>query len=97
MTFSLRRAPRHVPCIEFVELVTDYLEGVLPARVARALEHHLSLCDPCADYLEQMRETRRLTGSLEVDDVPEAGVEDLMAVFRAYQGKRDDEPGEAPL
>ena len=97
MTFSLRRAPRHVPCIEFVELVTDYLEGVLPARERRALEHHLSLCDPCADYLEQMRETRRLTGSLEVDDVPEAGVEDLMAVFRAYQAKRDDEPGEAPL
>jgi anti-sigma factor RsiW len=97
LTFSLRRAPRHVPCIEFVELVTDYLEGVLPARERRALEHHLSLCDPCADYLEQMRETRRLTGSLEVDDVPEAGVEDLMAVFRAYQGKRDDEPGEAPL
>ena len=97
MTFPLSRTPRHLPCIEFVELVTDYLEGVLPARERRALEHHLSLCDPCADYLEQMRETRRLTGSLEVDDVPEAGVEDLMAVFRAYQGKRDDEPGEAPL
>jgi anti-sigma factor RsiW len=93
LTFSLRRAPRHVPCIEFVELVTGYLEGVLPARERRALEHHLSLCDPCVAYLEQMRETRRLTGSLKIDDVPEAGVEDLMAVFRAYQAERADEPG----
>jgi anti-sigma factor RsiW len=91
LSFTLRRAPRHVPCIEFVELVTDYLEGVLPDRERRALEHHLSLCDPCTAYLEQMRETQRLTGSLVVDDVPEAGVEDLMAVFRAYQAGRADE------
>jgi anti-sigma factor RsiW len=87
LTFTLRRAPRQVPCIEFVELVTDYLEGVLPARERRALEHHLSLCDPCVAYLEQMRETRRLTGTLRLDDdVPE----DLMAVFRAYQAERGE-------
>jgi anti-sigma factor RsiW len=93
LTRFLRRAPRHVPCIEFVELVTDYLEGVLPARERRALEHHLTLCDGCTAYLEQMRETLRLTGSLEIDDVPQAGVEDLMAAFRAYQVERADEPG----
>lgn len=93
MSFTLRRKPRHVACIEFVELVTDYLEGALPDRERRALEHHLSLCDPCVAYLEQMRETKRLTGSLKIDDVPEAGVEDLMAVFRAYQAERADEPG----
>jgi anti-sigma factor RsiW len=87
LTFSLRRAPRHVPCVEFVELVTDYLEGTLPARERRALEHHLSLCDPCVGYLEQMRETMRLSGALEAGDVPEDGVEDLMAVFRAYQAE----------
>jgi anti-sigma factor RsiW len=92
VTFPLHRAPRHVPCIEFVELVTDYLEGVLPARERRALEHHLGLCDPCAAYLEQMRETLRLTGALEVGDVPEAGVEALLDVFRAYQSERADEP-----
>ncbi len=86
MSFSLRRAPRHVPCIEFVELVTDYLEGVLPAGERRALEHHLSLCDPCVGYLEQMRETKRLAGALQVEDVPE----DLLAVFRAYQAERGE-------
>ena len=93
MSFTLRRAPRPVACIEFVELVTDYLEGVLPDRERRALEHHLSLCDPCTTYLEQMRATQHLTGSLTVDDVPAAGIEDLMAVFRAYQAERADEPG----
>jgi anti-sigma factor RsiW len=93
LRFSLRPSPRHVACVEFVELVTDYLEGVLPDRERRALEHHLSLCDPCGAYLEQMRETRRLTGSLQVDDVPEEGVAELLAVFRAYQAERGNEPG----
>jgi anti-sigma factor RsiW len=93
LTHFLRRAPRHVPCIEFVELVTDYLEGVLPARERRAFEHHLTLCDGCVTYVEQMRETLRLTGSLEVHHVPQAGVEDLMSAFRAYQAERADEPG----
>ena len=42
--FSLRRTPRDVACIEFVELVTDYLEGALPASRAtgvRAPPHAL--------------------------------------------------------
>jgi anti-sigma factor RsiW len=80
-----------MPCIEFVELVTDYLDGVLPARERRAFEHHLTLCDGCDSYLEQMRETRRLTGAVGVDDVPDEGVETLMAAFRAYQTERADD------
>jgi anti-sigma factor RsiW len=80
-----------MPCIELVELVTDYLDGVLPPRERRALEHHLTECDGCSSYLEQMRETRRLTGALRVDDVPGEGVESLMAAFRAYHGERTDE------
>jgi anti-sigma factor RsiW len=93
LTFSLRRAPRDLPCVEFVELVTDYLEGVLPGRERRVLEHHLTLCDGCVAYVEQMRETRRLTGTLDIDDVPEAGVEGLMDAFRTYQVERANEPG----
>jgi anti-sigma factor RsiW len=84
LSLSLRRTPRHVACIEFVELVTDYLEDALPAGERRALEHHLSLCDPCVAYLEQMRETKRLAGALQVEDVPE----DLLAVFRASHAER---------
>ena len=90
MRFRLRRAPSQVPCIEFVELVTAYLDGVLPARERAAFEHHLTLCDPCTGYLEQMRETRRITGALRVADVPEAGVDELMRAFRAYQAERVD-------
>jgi hypothetical protein len=39
-----------------------------------------------------MRETKRLTGMLDVDDVPVEGVERLMDAFRAYQAERANEP-----
>jgi anti-sigma factor RsiW len=87
LRFSLPRAPRDVACIEFVELVTDYLEGSLPDRERRAFEHHLTDCDGCTAYLRQMRATKRLTGALRVDDVPAEGIDDLMAAYRAYQAR----------
>ena len=83
----LRRTPRDIACNELVELVTAYLEGALPAREHRAVERHLAECDGCAAYVEQMRETLRLTGALKPGDVPEAGVEALLAAFRAHHVK----------
>ena len=92
MKFPFRRAPRDIPCIEFVELVTDYLEGVLPgAPSAARFEHHLRRLRHCASYLEQMRETRRLTGALRRRRRARGGHEELMAAFRAYQAERADE------
>ena len=84
----LRRRRATLPCLEFVELVTDYFERVLPAPERRAFEHHLTECDGCVSYLEQMRATKRLTGALRVDDVPADGFDELMTAFRAYQARR---------
>jgi anti-sigma factor RsiW len=68
--------------------VTDYFEGALPERQRRALEHHLTLCDGCASYVEQMRETVRISGVLRVEDVPVEGIDELMGAFRAFQAER---------
>jgi anti-sigma factor (TIGR02949 family) len=48
-------------CVAVVELVTDYLEGALPAAQAERLERHLDTCPGCAEYLEQLR---AIAGSL---------------------------------
>jgi hypothetical protein len=42
-------------CKEFVELVTDYLEGALPEPLRAAFEAHLDVCSGCDLYLGQMR------------------------------------------
>ena len=56
-----------VTCHEVVEFVTDYLENTLSRDDRHAFEHHLAGCDGCTNYLDQMRETIRLTGRLSAE------------------------------
>jgi anti-sigma factor RsiW len=78
-----RRQP--LACIEVVELVTDYLEGRLPARERRRFEEHLTACDGCDAYLEQMRQTIAVTGRLREEDVPLELEERLLVAFRGWK------------
>ena len=57
-------------CREVVELVTAYLEGALSREEHVRFETHLAACRGCVAYLEQMRATIRLTGTLRVEDIP---------------------------
>ena len=72
-------------CKELVELVTDYVEGVLSEDDRLRVEQHLAGCDGCEEYMEQFLTTITLTGRLTVTDVetvrPEVR-ESLMAAFR---------------
>ncbi len=75
-------------CHELVELVTDYLEGSLSRRDRARFEAHLVGCPHCTVYLEQFRETLRLTGTLRVSDVPPEAAAALLEQFAAW--KRED-------
>jgi anti-sigma factor RsiW len=77
------------PCREVVELVTDYLEDALTPDERVALERHLAMCDGCAVYLDQMRETIRLTGTLREEDVPPLVLDTLTEAFRTLRGSRE--------
>jgi anti-sigma factor RsiW len=72
-------------CQEFVELVTDYLEGTLPASDRIRFEAHLAECDGCAGYLEDMR---RLVGSLNEIVEPPPDPQTREALLRAYRDLR---------
>jgi anti-sigma factor RsiW len=69
-------------CQEMVELVTDYLEGTLPSRDRRRIAKHLSKCDACARYVEQMRETLSLLGTVPVDTLSPEAQSTLLEAFR---------------
>jgi anti-sigma factor RsiW len=68
-------------CQELVEVVTDYLEGRLPAGRRLRLEEHLAFCHWCQTYLEQLRTTVRLTGTLREDDLGPQARAALLGVF----------------
>jgi anti-sigma factor RsiW len=80
---------RELVCKELVEAITDYLEGRLSDDERRRFDQHLLGCGGCRSYVEQMRETIRLVGTLTEDDVPPAGRERLLAAFRDWRRSRD--------
>ena len=82
----------HLSCRELVELVTAYLEGALPAGARKRFEAHLSQCDGCSSYLEQMRTTIRLSGVLRAEDVSPEAERALVEAFRSWS---DEGPGRA--
>lgn len=72
-------------CKELVELVTEYLEGTLQEDVRMRMERHLSSCDGCTTYLEQMRQTIRLTGQVQEETLTPQQRDDLLKLFRDWK------------
>jgi anti-sigma factor RsiW len=72
-------------CQEVVELVTDYLDGTLPDELRRRFEKHLSGCDGCTHYLEQIRQTIRLTGALREESLTARQRDDLLRLFSTWK------------
>ena len=76
---------QELACQEFVELVTGYLEGTLPPAERVRFEQHLTVCDGCTTFLEQVRQTIRLLGRLTEESIPVEGKEKLLAAFRNWE------------
>ena len=75
-------------CKQFVELVTDYFEGVLPAEDVRRFEQHIDDCFWCGRYLEQMRTTIKAVGSIDPESISPAAKDALLHAFRDWKGER---------
>jgi hypothetical protein len=81
-----------IACREFVELVTEHLEGTLPEPVERAIAAHLELCEPCLIYLEQIRTTTTTLQTLPTPTLPPAARRRLLDVFSSLHGGSDAHP-----
>jgi anti-sigma factor RsiW len=79
------RNRKKLTCRELVELVTDYLEGSLSRRDRARFEAHIAACGNCTQYVEQFRETIRLTGTLRESDVSPEAEAALLAQFEAWK------------
>ena len=58
-----------ITCRHVVEIVTDYFEGADPRDRVR-LEQHLTLCQGCSAYVDQMRLAIDVTRALGADELP---------------------------
>jgi predicted anti-sigma-YlaC factor YlaD len=76
---------RALTCREVIELLSDYVEGALSTDDQRRVDEHLALCDGCTTYLEQIRETIRLSGMVSEEQVPEPEKTALLDAFRDWR------------
>lgn len=72
-------------CQEFVELVTDYLEGALDEDTVRRFEEHMDLCQGCETYLSQMKETASRLGEIPVESLSSETQATLLSAFRDFR------------
>ena len=79
-------------CRDLVELVTEYLEGSLPTSDRVRFEQHLSTCEGCTIYLDQMRRTIQITGHLTEESVPAPARDRLLRAFRDWKTADPDVP-----
>jgi anti-sigma factor RsiW len=77
-----------VNCRQVVELMTDYLEGVLSPVERARFEEHIAGCDGCRAYLQQLRTTRRVLGRLADEPVPAAVERELLEAFRSWRSSK---------
>ncbi len=83
---SLRR--KDLVCQQAIEMITDYLEGALSRRDRRRLETHLKACHNCAAYLEQIKLTIQMTGTIEPDELSPKARADLTDLYRRWRSEQ---------
>jgi anti-sigma factor RsiW len=80
-----RRRDREIVCRQAVELMSDYVEGVLPDRERARLEAHLAGCPHCSEYLAQIRDVVAAAGQVGPDDLPPEALDELVSLYRSWR------------
>jgi len=73
-----------IACQSGVDLLMDFLEGVLPAEVNAALEEHVAGCERCAAFVASYQATPRIMRDATVATLPP----DVEASLRAFLRSR---------
>jgi anti-sigma factor RsiW len=82
--------PLQITCKEFVELVTEHLDGVLADADRTRFECHGARCPGCRAYLQQFRLTVDALSSPSREAVEPANLDELVRAF-----KRSEPPNQA--
>jgi anti-sigma factor RsiW len=75
-----------IVCASGVELLMDYLDGMLSPDVSRALDEHVAGCPRCAAFVESYRATPRILRDATAAALPADLEEKLKAFLRDRTG-----------
>jgi anti-sigma factor RsiW len=72
---------KNIACVSGVELLMDFLEGVLPADLHASLEEHVAGCPRCAAFVESYRATPRILREATMTATLPADIEASLRAF----------------
>ena len=81
----MTRSVPDLACRELVELVTDYLEERLSEDDRTRFELHLTCCEWCRTYLQQMRQVLATAGKLTEASIAPEVRDALLGAFRGFK------------
>ncbi len=84
------RNSRLLVCTEMLRLFSDYLEDAMPVAERLRFEEHLSLCDGCTGFLDNMRDVKAVAGSIEDEALPEDVKANFMSTFELWKRGRSE-------
>ena len=76
---------KEIACASGVELLMDYLEGVLSADLRLALDAHVAGCPRCVAFIASYRETPRILREATATALPADLQASLQAFLRAQR------------
>jgi anti-sigma factor RsiW len=82
---SAEPRPPEMACNELVEVVSDYIEGRLPAGDVERFEAHLEICDGCRNYLDQMQATIHALGHLPEETISAEARDRMLEAFKGWK------------
>ena len=76
-----------IACASGVELLMDYLEGVLPAEVRGAIDDHVAGCPRCVAFIASYREAPRILRDATAMAMPADLEHSLLSALRSRRGE----------
>ena len=75
-----------IVCMSGVELLMEYMEGVVAPDVRAAIEAHVAVCPRCEAFIASYRETPRIVREATRVEMPPDLEASLLAALRAARG-----------
>jgi predicted anti-sigma-YlaC factor YlaD len=75
-------------CKEISDLLSNYLDNSLAARVKRQFDEHLKICPACVAFLNTFQKTLSVVHSVRVEDMPENVRRNVLGFLRSRARRR---------
>ncbi len=82
---------KDIVCISGVELLMEYMEGMLPPDVRAAVDAHVAGCPRCVAFITSYQATPRILRDATASEMPADLQASLLAAVRSRLGRAGDD------